>query len=317
MQDTHVPTSILKKKKADAAQEAFKQVQKQRSPLQMLTDDATKLSNPWYLPHELEMAHMFDHMGTAAQLAAMRKVLGVVFRVHDILMVLCSHARLGSSHARLGTLDAAFIGVGADWGGTEGITAELRQLRRNIRFLADPTDPEAVIHFLEQRRQNVFLEWELTTKYYVPETFLSKGNQRAYDTVFKNGRSGMAPLGSLHVTAYSGRVDVARLPEAVSGVTQSHVAAALFPWRSMVATEGPYLGSFFFQNVGSYLELCLSGLDDIERHIANGEVLGISLLMEDIIEQEADDDSLEEDPTRRYELTRQFLLNSIRMEQLR
>ena len=110
------------------------------------------------------------------QITSLQFALGLLFRVHDLLQILCAHARVGSSHARLGTLDVAFIGVGADWGGTEGIGAELRQLRRNLRFLKNPADPAQVIDYLEQRRQNVYHEWVLTTQYYVQETFLSKGN---------------------------------------------------------------------------------------------------------------------------------------------
>lgn len=318
----HRPVGILKKvaqgSEANTEMDQIRDAQAKRTPLQLLSDDGTKLANPWYLPYELELATMFEQMDTPAQLGALRKVLEVVFRVHDILMILCAHARLGSSHARLGTQDVAFIGVGADWGGTEGIGAELRQLRRNLRFLDDPADPVAVAHFFEQRRQNVFLEWVLTSRYYVLETFLSKGNQRAYDTVLRNSRAGMEPLGSSHRTQSLGAIESSKLPTSVSSPRHIKLADKLFPWRSSIAKHGPYVGSFFFSNVGTYLELCLTGLDDVERHIANGEVLGISLLMEDIVEQEAGgDEKLDEDPIRMHSLTQEFLLHSLRLEQLK
>ena len=317
----HRPVGILKKVaqgKTETEMDQLKAAQKQRSPLQLLSDDGTTLANPWYLPYELELSSMFEKLDTPSQLAALRKVLEVVFRIHDILMILCAHAKLGSSHARLGTQDVAFIGVGADWGGTEGIGAELRQLRRNLRFLSDPTDPVVVANFFEQRRQNVFLEWVLTSRYYVLETFLSKGNQRAYDTVLKNSRAGMEPLGSTHRTQSLAATESSKLPKSISSPRHTKLADKLFPWRTSIATNGPYVGSFFFSNVGSYLELCLTGLDDVERHIANGEVLGISLLMEDIVEQEAGgDEKLDEDPLRMHTLTQEFLLHSLRLEQLK
>ena len=59
-------------------------------------------------------------------------------------MFLCAHARLGSSHARLGTYDVAFQGVGADWGGTEGIGTELRKIKKELGQLDNPSDPAEV-----------------------------------------------------------------------------------------------------------------------------------------------------------------------------
>lgn len=43
----------------------------------------------------------------------------IVSSLHDMLQYLCAHARLGSSHARLGSRKMEF--VSADWGGTEGV----------------------------------------------------------------------------------------------------------------------------------------------------------------------------------------------------
>lgn len=95
----------------------------------------------------------------------------------------------------------------------------------------------------------------------------------------------------------------------------------LFPWRTQLSSNGPFVGALIDTDVGEYLELCLTDLDDIERHVANGEVLGISLLIEDIIEQEIKDetgaDHPDENPLRLHGLIRSFLITSIRLEQLK
>ena len=159
------PAGILKSKLKPEEKAAAEKLKEERSPMSLLTPDGKRLANPWYLPHDMELAVAFDGLGLEEQLKALRYQLDLSFRIHDILMYLCAHARLGSSHARLGTRDVAFIGVGADWGGTEGIGAELRTLRRNLSQLKNPTDPVAASAFFEQRRQVVYLEWVLTCQF--------------------------------------------------------------------------------------------------------------------------------------------------------
>lgn len=69
------------------------------------------------------------------------------------------------------------------------------------------------------------------------------------------------------------------------------------------------------------MEICLAKLSDMERHIANGEVLGVSLLLEDITEQEnvnnEPDGGKQKNMMHKYELLCDFLRTSIRLEQLR
>ena len=65
-----------------------------------------------------------------------------------------------------------------------------------------------------------------------------------------------------------------------------------------------------------HLEICLAKLSDMERHIANGEVLGVSLLLEDISEQELNDQG-EKDQLQIYSLLTNFLKVSLQLEQLR
>lgn len=71
-------------------------------------------------------------------------MLSLVAPLHGIVMHLCAHARLGSSHARLGTHEDAFQGVGADWGGAEGIGTEVRKIKSELSQLTNPNDPTQV-----------------------------------------------------------------------------------------------------------------------------------------------------------------------------
>jgi hypothetical protein len=53
-----------------------------------------------------------------------------------------------------------------------------------------------------------------------------------------------------------------------------------------------------FYMMEPYISLCLTGLKDIDKNIANGEILGVTLLMEDLLSskapEELDDDEEEE-----------------------
>lgn len=53
--------------------------------------------------------------------------------------------------------------------------------------------------FLEQRRNQLFLEWDLTVRFYVRETFLGKDNKAAFDIVTGNIAFGRPPLVETYV----------------------------------------------------------------------------------------------------------------------
>eukprot|EP00045_Choanoeca_perplexa_P017677 m.261627 g.261627 ORF g.261627 m.261627 type:complete len:2130 (+) comp17602_c0_seq2:143-6532(+) len=291
---------------ADATEEALER--QKRTPLQMLSKDGQQLLNLWYLPYVDELPSMYDsHPATSME--SLKAMLELIAPLHDIIMFLCAHARLGSSHARLGTYDVAFQGVGADWGGAEGIGTELRKIKRELGALPDAKSPSLVAEFLQSKRKMMFLEWDLTTRFYVRETFLSKGNLQAFNYVTQNISSGLPRLaeGSTTPSAYATSSDV--LPS----TTLSKAA----PLLTHKATGGVYAICFpFYAETANDMEICLAKLNRMERHIANGEVLGVSLLLEDITEQEVDPNQIK-NPIQLYSMLRDFLKVAIQLEQLR
>ena len=326
MENGNIAMGGILKNKENAEQAAYEAEKQERSPLEFLTADGKRLRNPWYMPYDLEFTTMHAHLDKEERHKALTAALSLTYCIHDILMILCAHARVGSSHARLGTMDTAFVGVGADWGGTEGIGAELRQLRRSLGKIADPGDPAQVQHYLDRRRQIIHLEWVLTVKYYVRETFLAKSNESAYGTVTANTRTGLTHVIRTVKPRQLGLGQILQIP------TSAGLGSTLFPWRRSLQKNGPYApGAFLHEDIGAYLELCLTNLNEVERHIANGEVLGISLLVEDILEQKqiaekkagnvnaltGESSTLEDDPLTITEHTHSFLLASTIMEKLK
>ena len=61
---------------------------------------------------------MLHSLSVIILLALFQRILSCIF---EICQYLCAHAKLGSSHARLGSKKVQFSGVNSDWGGSEGI----------------------------------------------------------------------------------------------------------------------------------------------------------------------------------------------------
>ena len=90
-----------------------------KRPRRLLSKDGRHVLNIWFIPHHTEVLVMFKHLDDEACSRAMNFSLSIVASLHDMLQYLSAHARLGSSHARMGSQTMEF--VSADWGGTEGI----------------------------------------------------------------------------------------------------------------------------------------------------------------------------------------------------
>lgn len=90
-----------------------------KRPRRLLSSDGCHVLNIWFIPHHTEALVMFKALDDDGCARALAYSLTIVALLHDILQYLCAHARLGSSHARLGSQKMEF--VSADWGGSEGV----------------------------------------------------------------------------------------------------------------------------------------------------------------------------------------------------
>lgn len=250
-------------------------------PRRLLSSDGKSLLNLWFVPHYTEILKMFPKMKVAQRNAALKVMLQLISSLHDICQYLCAHARLGSSHARLGSQKLEFSGVTADWGGTEGIGAELREIQKQINHLENPHDPQEVADFLAKRRDNMFLEFDISISHSVRDTFLSTGNEAAYRSITENMQFALQNLSNLpRPSIYSAQIS---LPEPLEG--KELLARSLYPWRSFLERYGPYPMMYWsWDLIGENMQLCLAGLRDVDRHVVNGEILGVSLLLEDVLQ---------------------------------
>ena len=251
-----------------------------KRPRRVLSKDGNVLTNLWYIPHHTEVLQLFRNVSDAEANSKLKILLRLVSALHDICQYLCAHARLGSSHARMGSQKMEFSGVTADWGGTEGIGAELRDIQRQMNKLKNPRDCELVASFLEKKRDIMYLEFDITISHAVRDTFLSTGNQEAYQCVTRCMHYALQNLGNCDRSSlFDFQIT---LPEPLSW--RDKLASDLFPWQSLLKRSGQFPCSYWqFHRIGNLMQCCLSGLKDIDRHVVNGEVLGISLLLEDVL----------------------------------
>ena len=86
----------------------------------MLSEDGRHVLNVRFIPHHSEVLGLYRKLeDDESRRTALTYHLRLVSALHDILQYLCAHARLGSTHARMGSNRVDL--VSADWGGTEGI----------------------------------------------------------------------------------------------------------------------------------------------------------------------------------------------------
>ncbi|XP_077981616.1 uncharacterized protein LOC144436648 [Glandiceps talaboti] len=250
-----------------------------KRPKRILSSDGTTLLNLWFVPHHSEVLIMFKTLDNDTCIRALRLTLQLVAAVHDILHYLCAYSKLGSSHARMGSKRMEF--VTADWGGTEGISGELLEIQRQIDNLEDPTNPQEVCDYLTLRRDVMFLEFDTSVRHAMCDTYLSTRNVKAYQSVTDNMHFALANLSNVQVpTVYSSHLPV---PEPLEARDLS--AQQLVPWRAFLGRRGPFPTQFWeFRKIEYNMQLCLAGLKDVDRHVANGEILGVSLLMEDVLQ---------------------------------
>ncbi|XP_051252376.1 uncharacterized protein si:ch73-242m19.1 isoform X2 [Dicentrarchus labrax] len=251
-------------------------------PQQLLSADGKNLLNLWFVPHFSQVLHMFKTLDVSECATALHHTLQIVSALHDIIYYLVSFSRLGNTEdsrsSRRG--QDAPGSLAADWGGTEGIGAELLEIQRQVDSLSDPSSPESVGRLLQLRRQVLLLQFDTAVRHLIREVFLSSGDVASYQSVSDNMATALPLLSD------SNRTDVfsLTLPVPRPLETRGCQAQRMYPWRCFIAWHGLFpLHVWDVTPIEHCMQLCLSGLSDRSRLQANAAILGVSLLMEDVL----------------------------------
>ncbi|XP_045918386.1 uncharacterized protein si:ch73-242m19.1 isoform X3 [Micropterus dolomieu] len=251
-------------------------------PQQVLSADGKTLLNLWFIPHFTEVLHMFKTLNVSACATALHHTLQIVSALHDIIYYLISFSRLGNTDDSCSYRRGQEVpgSLAADWGGTEGIGAELLELQSQVDCLSDPSSPESVGRLLQLRRQVLLLQFDTAVRHLIREVFLSSGDVASYQSVSDNMATALTLLSdSIQTDVFSITLPVPRPLE-----TRGCQAQQMYPWRSFIACHGLFpLHVWDIPPIEYCMQLCLSGLSDRSRLQANAAILGVSLLMEDVL----------------------------------
>ncbi|XP_033180902.1 uncharacterized protein LOC113127098 isoform X2 [Mastacembelus armatus] len=251
-----------------------------RRPEQLMSADGKTLLNLWFIPHFSEVLHMFKEQDVKACSEAVHHTLQIVSALHDIIYYLVSFSSLGNTDDSCSCREGPSSCLTADWGGSEGIGAELLEIQQQVDRLSNPSSPESVAHLLQLRRQVVLLQFDTAVRHLIREAFLSSGDVASCQSVSDNMATALPLLSdTVQTDVFSLSLPVPRPLE-----TQSCQARMMYPWRSFIGCHGLFsLRVWDVPPIEYCMQLCLSGLSDCSRLQANAAVLGVSLLMEDVL----------------------------------
>ncbi|CAJ1073323.1 uncharacterized protein si:ch73-242m19.1 isoform X2 [Xyrichtys novacula] len=254
------------------------QQQKQR----LLSADGKTVPDVWFIPHFSEVLHMFKSERISTCASALHHALQIASALHDILYYLVSFSRLGNTDDpfRSRRREDSEGSLSADWGGPEGIGAELQEIQHQVDSLSDPSSSESVCRLLQLRRNVVLLQFDTAVRHLIREAFLSSRDVNSYQSVTDN------MVNALPLLSDSIRFDLMslnlRVPQPLQ--TRGSQAQRMFPWRTFLACHGWFpLHVWSLPPIEYCMQLCLSGLNNRSRLQANAATLGVSLLMEDVL----------------------------------
>ncbi|XP_065909526.1 uncharacterized protein [Dysidea avara] len=248
--------------------------QSRSRPQALLSSDGNQLMNIWFIPHVTEILLMFDGVSLTKCCDALTTALAMVSALHSIVSYTCAYAWLGSS----GCLTDSEQG-GAEWGGLEGVGVELNDLQTIITGLDDPSSPSQVAECLSLRREVMFLKHELVMRYYLKNTFLSAENMSAFHTLTMCSSAALDKLSN--APRPSIQYPQMLLPGPLTSTDEK--SSTLFPWRTFLVQSGPYVAATTdYHDTSSYVSISLAVLSPVDRCVANGELLSMSLLLEEV-----------------------------------
>ncbi|XP_056624604.1 uncharacterized protein si:ch73-242m19.1 isoform X2 [Triplophysa dalaica] len=243
-------------------------------PKRLLSSDGDTLINLWFIPHHTEILLMFRDLEEKECHKALQNALQIISALHDIVCYLVSFARLGNPDTSFKSSSPQRLT--ADWGGVEGIGAELWDIQRQIDSLCEPRRSEAVGRLLQLHREVLFMCFQTAVRYMIREAFLSSGNISAYQSVSENMSH------ALPIMSDSVRGGASPVPEPLDPVCLQ--AQKLYPWRWFLACYGSHpLVVWDVSPIEYYMQLCLCDLNARCRMEANGAILGVSLVIDDVV----------------------------------
>ncbi|CAF1036407.1 unnamed protein product [Brachionus calyciflorus] len=257
-----------------------------KRPRKLLSDDGERVLNLWFIPHYTDLLLIYKKNCSNDQaVKALRHSVRILSAFNDILNFLYANACMNIAVNSSAATDSSTASIRkkldfSSWENSGGLDTELNEIQLEMNQLIDPCDPEQVAELLELKRSSMFLQYDCAIRHAVKDIFLANNNLEAFRLINENMHFSLK-----FINDYSFDTDenvYLNVPEPFDCRDQQ--CSQLFPWRTFISKYGPFpLKYFQWYLIEPNISMCLAGLKDMEKNVANGEILGVTLLMEDLL----------------------------------
>ncbi|XP_019855372.1 PREDICTED: uncharacterized protein LOC100639594 [Amphimedon queenslandica] len=234
-----------------------------------LSHDGKHLLNLFYLPHVSEILTCFRNLPISEQ----RDVLMTFLQLSSLLLYILMYY---SATAKLGRMCDSTSDTGPMATGKESIGGDVHQLQYQLGLLKNPSDPNEVLSYLNQYYDGLLLSHDIVVRHCLKRTVLSfeDGNIDVFNDIcmpslnrllVRNDR----PHPLTHPLLYNPPADKETDNVSISQHWSS-AGVGLIP-------SGPTL------DVLSCVYITIAPLSQTGRQAASGELLAMSLLLEDVL----------------------------------
>jgi hypothetical protein len=233
----------------------------------VLSQDGKQLLNLFYLPHASEVALLYHSLPVKQQ----REVLTLHFRLVSLLLNIlgysCATAKIGRMCDSIGNTTAT---------GKESISGDVHQLQIQLSQLKSPSDPHEVLSYLEFHHDCLILSHDIVVRHYLKRTILNYGDERSYNTMSDVCIPNLNKLLDCNLP----QNDIYPLLS-YSPIPNS---LQLFPHRDFYYKYGVGLiQGYWYIDVVFAIFNSIAPLNSFGRQAASGELLAMSLLLEDVL----------------------------------
>ena len=207
-------------------------------PRTVFSSDGQAFMNLWFIPFPTEILQAFTSLPDNEAVPIFHNWLRIISCLHDMLLIFVALAKLGIRSSKSEMVAAALKTCSAEWGGAEGIGAELFEIQSQLNNLGDQTNAEQVASFMELRRKVLYLHLEVVTRHQMRDALMPK-----YPDHFKNLLSGIYHNLPLLVGTYQNSMPTVfqsglDLPEPLE--CREALAKRIYPYRVLLNHNGPF-----------------------------------------------------------------------------
>jgi hypothetical protein len=258
-----------------------------KRPRKLLSDDGERVLNIWFIPHFTEVLTMYKKNGTDEFIyRTLHNCVRILTAFNDILHFQYAQACMNVALVGGAMSDSSTEKIRrktdfSTWESSGGLDNELNEIQLELNTLPDPCNPQQVAELLELKRSCIFLQFDCAIRHSVCDIFLANGNCDTHKLITENMHFSLRFLNNYRSETMDNVY--LRIPEPID--INDSFSAQIVPWRHFIECNGVFpLHLWQWYMIEPNVTLCLNGLKDMEKNIATGEILGVTLMFEDLLQ---------------------------------